>query len=120
MHPSISESNGTLSASGKGSNMSWIIKTIINQWLWVAVLASLFWGVYGWRYEKVKKIKKAGNFISEFIGSFAGWCCFYILTCRLEIPYSKIEAVDIWLIIGAVVGMAGYSYRIVELIEKNK
>lgn len=101
-----------------------MMEWVPEHWLWFAFLFTIFWGIYGWKYIEEKKeykdkrlIEKVGDFLSEFIGSFAGWCCFYILTVRLHEPFDKIGGVDIFLIISAIVGMAGYSYRIVELIE---
>jgi RsiW-degrading membrane proteinase PrsW (M82 family) len=97
----------------------WII------WLVLAILFSIFWGVHGFQYEKERKEGNAwiiaGAFLSEFIGSFAGWCCFYIFVVRHpQFTYEAFTGADIFLVIGAVIGMAGYSYRIAELVEKYK
>jgi hypothetical protein len=101
-----------------------MINWLINHWLWFAIPLSAFWGVYGVAEDKNEKenwekhlwIKWPGIFISEFIGSFAGWCFLYILALRLSKDIINFRIVDILLAIGAVVGIAGYSYKIGEFI----
>src|SRR3989338_5551424 len=119
------------------------MKWVLNYWLWFAVLFSLIWGIYGnievieqegredaggnnkYKVKNAKKkhigitiIKTIGFFFSEFIGSFAGWFCLYIIFIRLQLPdsYSKMGSVDVFLIIGAFVGMAGHSFQIINSI----
>jgi hypothetical protein len=99
------------------------MRWVAHNWFMLAVAFSVFWGIYGVCYEKCDTkcslcdwITMSGAFISEFIGSFAGWCCFHILTIRL---YSyKVESVDILLIIVTVVLMAGYSYKLIGLLKE--
>lgn len=100
--------------------MNTIMALVFNYWLCFAFVFSGIWGIYGWNHVLGdSKVEKTGLFVSEFIGSFAGWCCFHILTVRLHPPYSTLESADIFLATGAVVGMAGYSYRIVEFINSK-
>ena len=101
-----------------------------------AVVFSAFWAVYGVKQEKediqvgnekikeeknkrtMYSIKRLGVILSEFVGSFAGWCCFYILIYRIQYcTFIGLNGVDVFLIIGAVIGMAGYSYKIVEAVK---
>ncbi|MDP3142491.1 MAG: hypothetical protein Q8N14_00880 [Candidatus Omnitrophota bacterium] len=110
-------------------------------WLCLAVLFSAFWAVYGVKEEiqdirveneKIEEkgnkrtmylTKKVGILLSEFVGSFAGWCCLYILGVRLGFPklsYLAFGGIEIFLTVGAVIGIAGYSYKIVESVEKWK
>lgn len=114
--------------------MNWITNLV---WLFFAVLFSAFWAVYGVKEERQnirvenEKVKEEGNkrtmyltkkigiILSEFVGSFAGWCCLYILGVRLG-NYSEFGGIEIFLTIGAVIGIAGYSYKIVESVEKWK
>ncbi|MCX5699798.1 MAG: hypothetical protein NTX01_08935 [Candidatus Omnitrophica bacterium] len=111
--------------------MSWVINLIF--WL-IAFSLSLFWGFYGCKVtdKYIKKLKDlldwknwknniepGGIFLSEFIGSFAGWCCFYIFIYRIQYrTFIGLNGVDVFLIIGAVIGMAGYSYKIAEVVKK--
>jgi hypothetical protein len=101
-----------------------MIDWIIKYWLWLAILFSVFWGFYGCNYERKKQeikwydlIEWVGIFISEFIGSFAGWYCFSILAPRLQKP-DTLGVFDIFLGTVAVIGITGYSYKIADkLIE---
>ena len=107
-----------------------MIKSIFvnSWWLLPATVFSIFWGTYGWYYEKEEykldynnkddKVFGIGAVVSEFVGSFAGWCCLHILAVRLFSSYVTFVSADIFLAIGAVVGIAGYSYRIAELVGK--
>ena len=91
-------------------------------WL-VAILFSVFWGMYGYNYElkkdKNNKNERIGAFVSEFIGSLVGWYCLYIFTIHQKSPspYQNTGTLDIFLIIGAFLGMAGYSFEIIKLIR---
>ncbi|MBU1087170.1 MAG: hypothetical protein KKD05_06580, partial [Candidatus Omnitrophica bacterium] len=90
--------------------MDWIIDLTGKYWL-IAILASVCWGIYGLNYEKnkieekgdLKKLNKSGKEVkkenifsfwwkdkiealgilfSEFIGSFSGWYCLFLLATR--------------------------------------
>lgn len=98
-------------------------------WICFAIPCSVLWGIYGCiddseddkKWAKHICIKRIGVFLSEFIGSFAGWCCLYIFTVRFaSCPLKKLGSFDMFLIIGAVVCMAGYAYKIVDLIDNLK
>lgn len=101
-----------------------------------AILLSIFWGFYGLNYEK-NKIEKSkmrgknlirfwredpieafGIFLSEFIGSFAGWFCLYILIRRFLDNQDKLGSFDIFLGTIAVLGITGYAHRLVDAINK--
>jgi len=117
--------------------MSWQIKII---WLTCAVLASLFWGIYGCKDESEKGsteflkkefqnktdhdkwIRPLGILFSEIIGSFVGWCFLYILIVRFneyKSPFIAFSIVDVALAIGATVGITGYSHKMVGLQKKD-
>ena len=109
--------------------MNYMIKTIFvsNWWLLPATVFSVFWGIYGWHYERKEyklnydkddRVFGMGAVVSEFVGSFAGWCCLHILAVYLSSSYVKFENGAIFLAISAVVGMAGYSYKIASLVDK--
>ena len=69
-------------------------------------------------YDKDDRVFGMGAVVSEFVGSFAGWCCLHILAVHLSNSYVKFENGAIFLAISAVVGMAGYSYKIASLVDK--
>lgn len=97
------------------------MKWVFDHWVWLAFLFSIFWAIYGYNYDqKNDRIKRMGDCFSEFIGSFGGWYCFYILSNRLQVSnsYSNMNSVDIFLIIGAFLGIAGYSFTIAEILSK--
>ena len=60
----------------------------------------------------------SGIFLSEFIGSLAGWVCLYLLLIRNpDFRVASLDKVDLILSIGTVIGIAGYSYRIIDWID---
>jgi hypothetical protein len=68
--------------------------------------------------EDSKKLDRTcWNFFSEFIGSFAGWCFFYVFVFRVSNYINDFRTADAILAIGAVVGIAGYSYSIARNTE---
>ena len=101
---------------------------IMNSHFWgLAVFLSLFWGIYGCNSVKDKKIKLIdfmkndplevlGIFLSEFIGSLAGWYCFSLLLPRIKYPNLGIFEVLLGTI--AVIGISGYSYKLIDKIGK--
>lgn len=106
------------------NQMKWMIDT---PWVWLclAILFSIFWGIYGCNNEirkgKIKKgdrIEITGIFLSEFIGSLIGWACLYILIVRFRNPNVIVGSFDVFLGIVAVVGITGYSYKIVDALKK--
>lgn len=95
----------------------------VFKWVFLAaaVLSSGVWGYYGVKVEAYEDGVKAGSkhwvldagkFISEFTGSFAGWGCLFLLLKRLQAFHMQISSIDLFLILGAFIGIAGYSYYI--------
>jgi hypothetical protein len=97
--------------------MECLIKIIINHWWWMAVGMSLLWGIRGvalsastresWR----KFFECSHQFIFNFIGSMAGWCCFYVLAIRLQNKLPKLQdfsLADLLLFIFALLGLTGH------------
>jgi hypothetical protein len=106
----------------EASQMDWMIPSVwFSVWSVIALIISTVWGIYGW-HCKVKNevdnkwIEKAGAALSEFLGSFLGWCCLYVLIVRFRVVPNIIGGFDIFLGTVAVVGITGYSYRIVEAL----
>lgn len=67
--------------------------------------------------DRVKKdyIERAGIFFSEFIGSLAGWLSLYVLLYRSQSVTPG--SFDVFLGIVAVVGVSGFSYRIIDVLK---
>jgi hypothetical protein len=108
--------------------MEWIVG---NLWVWgsLAVFFSLLWGFYGVVEEKTHElkcpvcsfIKLIGVFVSEFLGSLAGWGCLYLFVVRLyNLHKDASTAFDISLIILAAICITGWSCRLNELVGKIK
>ena len=93
--------------------MEILINTLIDYWFWLALAMSLFWGV-----RSVNLFAKTRNgwwkcyqFLFNFIGSFAGWSCFYILLIRAKnkLPDFQILTIgDIVLFIFSLLGLTGH------------
>lgn len=66
--------------------MKSLIKFFIDYWFWCALVMSLFWGLRGvFLFAKSRNYWwKSYQFIFNFVGSFAGWCCFYALLIRVQ------------------------------------
>ena len=106
-----------------------LIQNHVCRFFVVAAIFSLFWGIHGISYA-IKEDKKkhsdfhdwvilCGYFVSEFIGSFIGWVSLFVLSAHLLEAQSKIGMIDVFLILGAFVGISGWSYRIFELIKRT-
>lgn len=92
-----------------------LIKSILNYWLWISIISSIIWGLYGGQF--VKGIQ--GNWFNKifayfyqfnfnFVGSFAGWCCFYVLGNRYLNPQIGLNSVDLTLFILVLLGLTGH------------
>ena len=111
-----------------------MINWLIKYWFWLAIPLSVFWGIYGCIEEEKRierdikegnflKINKekwifAGIFVSEFIGSFAGWICLGILVSRYRTGGITSGGFDVFLGTVAVIGISGYSYQIASAFKK--
>jgi hypothetical protein len=91
-----------------------LILLIFQNWIIVALITSLFWGFYGIAhfhftitgFRKIFAVIYQFNF--NFLGSFAGWCCFHILTNRLRAPYENINSIDFILGLLTFIGLTGH------------
>ena len=116
--------------------MNWIIKLVIDNWSWFAIICSLIWGFYGCGEEirdEEKEYKEGvekrecwhrciwliGIFLSEFIGSFIGWICLYVLVFHYNTKPLTLGSFDVFLGIVAVLGITGYAYRLADAIGKK-
>ena len=66
--------------------MKMLIIFLINYWFWLALGMSLFWGIRSVILFRKQKpwLWKIYEFIFNFVGSFAGWFCFYVLLIRTQ------------------------------------
>ncbi|MCX5778765.1 MAG: hypothetical protein NTU66_06090 [Elusimicrobia bacterium] len=95
--------------------MKSVLQWIVQNWIWLALVSSVIWGLYGAKLFSPKnddKLKQAliifYQFNFNFIGSFAGWCCFHILTVRLKAPYAQMAGTDLLLGALTVLGLTGH------------
>ena len=115
--------------------MNNLINFFINYWLWFAFVLSIFWGTRScilYATDEVVNLKDEGKkkyflrskhpklanffmgayqFIFHFMGSFAGWCCFYVLLIRIQRnidTFSGFNSGDILLFFLAVLGLVGH------------
>jgi len=102
--------------------MSDLINFFISYWLIIAVLMSIFWGtrvlhaslLVDWR----KQMSRLGyfyeisyQFIFHFVGSFAGWTCFYFLLIRTQNKVSEptnFDMSDFILFLFSILGLTGH------------
>lgn len=104
-----------------------LIQNNVGWFFVVATLFSLFWGIHGVSYANKEDKKECGDFhdvviligyfISEFAGSFIGWVSLYVFSIRIADNPCNFGTVDLFLILGAFIGISGWAYRIFELID---
>jgi hypothetical protein len=95
-----------------------LLQWLIDFWLLPATVMSVLWGMragaihpdYGHR-----KWNYFYEFASNFVGSFAGWCCVYTLAVRIGSDVKSLGGFDFLLSLVAVIGVSG---RLAETIHK--
>ncbi len=101
--------------------MERLIELLLASWFWFATIMSLFWstrsvilfrnqGIYGRNFYE-NFWWKSYEFIFNFVGSFAGWFCFYALLIRTQnnIPrFQGFTGGDIILFIVSLLGLTGH------------
>ena len=102
--------------------MDVMISFFIRFWIPFAIIMSLFWGIRGLhmslREAWKESFSKLGYFfwlsyqlIFNFIGSFAGWICFYILLVRTQskLPdFTVFGWSDFILFLLSILGLTGH------------
>ena len=102
--------------------MNNLISFFIRYWMPFAIIMSVFWGVRGLHMSLIKNWKdqtsKLGYFfwlsyqlIFNFVGSFAGWICFYVLLVRAQskLPdLSGFHLSDFILFLLSLLGLTGH------------
>ena len=98
--------------------MGKLINFLITWWFWLALTMSFYWGIRAvilftkdrnWHW-------KSYQFIFNFIGSFASWCCFYILLVRTQNNMPSFQAVtsgDMVLFIMSLLGLTGHLPQVI-------
>jgi len=102
----------------------------LKYWLWFALFMSIYWGIRGLilyttdlverlgtkRKKELYLLRKKGiswgilfvgvyEFIFNFVGSFAGWCCLYIFIKHAS--FTNLKLADFVLIILSIMGLSG-------------
>ena len=102
--------------------MNNLISFFICYWMPFAIIMSVFWGVRGLHMSLIKNWKdqtsKLGYFfwlsyqlIFNFVGSFAGWVCFYVLIVRAQSKLPGLSGFDLGdfiLFLLSLLGLAGH------------
>ena len=95
-----------------------LIKILITSWFWLALGMSFFWGIRSTILFTRSKIFwwKSYQFIFNFVGSFAGWFCFYVLLIRTQNNMPQFQGfggVDIALFILSLLGLTGHLPQVI-------
>jgi len=99
------------------------IKFLIAAWFWLALVMSLFWGIRStFLFANSRNFWwKSYQFIFNFVGSFAGWFCFYVLLVRTHNNMPQFQGFvggDILLFAVSLLGLTGHlpqvTYGLVE------
>lgn len=121
--------------------MKIVLDFLIRYWLPIATIMSLFWGIrgvyldYGNRIDGFVSLNRRPRrfyilfnwsifqFIFNFAGSFAGWCCLYLLILRLQPNLLKDwNLSDFMLFLLSFLGITGLLpqsfYGLVESLER--
>ena len=105
--------------------MKKLAQLMLKLWIIPASVMSLFWGLrsvclFTGNPDSLFKNKLpwigkfwigSYQFISNFFGSFAGWCCLYVLLIRLQINYPNLDYVnimDLLLFVFSLLGLTGH------------
>ena len=106
--------------------MEILTKIIINYWIVAAIIMSFFWGIRSGflftpdksgRYPRIRRFFICSyQFIFNFVGSMAGWCCFYALTVRVQSRLPDLRGFnfgDVLLFIFALLGLTGHLPQVI-------
>jgi len=92
--------------------MEKLINILIDNWFLFAFIFSFYWGIRGvFLFGKNKFWWWSYEFLFNFIGSFAGWCCFLALLTRVQShfpSYNGFTAGDIVLFFVSLLGLTGH------------
>lgn len=103
--------------------MERLINFLIASWFWLALIMSLFWGTRSVILFGISRNFwwKSYQFIFNFVGSFAGWFCFYVLLIRTQNNMPRFQTLtigDIILFVVSLLGLTGHlpqvTYGLVE------
>jgi hypothetical protein len=111
--------------------MESIILLLQRYWLLLATAFSLFWGIrsaYLFRTNMpshgAKFFIASYQFLFNFIGSFAGWCCFYVLLVRINgqpLSTRDFSGGDVVLFVVSLLALTGHlpqaTYGIIQAVE---
>lgn len=85
----------------------------LKYWVWVALFMSLYWGIRAYVIFTPKGKKFRGfflngvyQFIFNFVGSLAGWCCLYVFIKHAS--FTDLGLADFVLLIFGIMGLTGH------------
>jgi hypothetical protein len=111
--------------------MESVASLLKNNWLLLASLSSIFWGVRSAYLFGTKAAScwtsffvRSYQFIFNFVGSFAGWCCLYVLLLRINnvaLATHDFTGGDVLLFLLSLFGLTGHlpqaTYGLVQAVE---
>jgi hypothetical protein len=102
----------------------WLLHWLRDYWLYPAVLLSALVGVRAAMIHYVPSSDRwwmiwnaFQEFLQNFVGSFAGWCCVGALAVRISAApeLRSLNSVDIFLFLAAILGVSG---RLAETVHQ--
>jgi hypothetical protein len=103
-------------------NNQWLRVLLVGGWLLFALAFSFLWGkragdIHNAEGDQHPRWTYFYEFVSNFVGSFAGWWCLYALAIRVSAAgpaLHSLNGVDIFLFFASIVGISG---RLAETIH---
>ena len=103
-----------------------MVRFILSDIFWCcAVFVSIIWAIYGWLWAIKEKDKitpewlnNFGVSLSDYLGSFFGFCCIRLLARRLQLTGTSFGIFEVILLIIAFIGVTGYTYQIGAILDK--
>jgi hypothetical protein len=101
----------------------WLNLLMTYGWLIAALVVSFLWGKRSGDIHRIDNDRHPRwtyffESVSNFVGSFAGWCCAYALVVRINgagPDLRSLNGVDIFLFLAATLGISG---RFAETIHR--
>lgn len=86
---------------------------LLASWFWLALIMSFYWGIRAVQLftNNLNWHWKVYQFVFNFIGSFAGWCCFYVLLVRTQNNFPSFQSLalsDVILFVISLLGLTGH------------
>ncbi|MFH1023779.1 MAG: hypothetical protein V1809_10385 [Planctomycetota bacterium] len=93
--------------------MTSLVAFLIDWWFCLALASGLFWGIRGVVLFESNRgwWWKSYQFIFNIVGSFAGWCCLYVLLTRTQHAMPECRGFsmgDVFLFVISMLGLTGH------------